>query len=276
MKACLTWIWKFLLSIARAIVYACCKGCLSKPKTPTKFVVSVKSSSRARLRWRPVGGTLLNPNKYEVQYRVAGSGNDFETVYEGDEAQYMLLGLKPGCAYEARVRTSNFRDASAFSDPVKFSTLRLPGVGDGGSGPLSNSSSYNWTQTDNDVILTCPLPEKTSTKQVKINFKTRHVRFEIAGEEQKVLLDGSTCHPVKVDDCTWYKDDGDIKILLYKVKIGKMWDCAIKGHPQIDTSVKEKGQSGPGFGAQSPGFGANSSATSMSMENFLAEMKKSN
>lgn len=95
---------------------------------------------------------------------------------------------------------------------------------------------YEWSQTLRDVTLSIALPAGVSNKrQITVVFKPDRLRVQFKGHES-AAIDGELDKRIKVEDSTWYMEEGKLKVELVKVKSDEWWKCVIRGHKEIDTT----------------------------------------
>lgn len=79
------------------------------------------------------------------------------------------------------------------------------------------------------------MPENSNKRSVTVVFKPSHLHVQFKGQE-KPIIDGELYNRVKVEDSTWYLEDGCLKIDMQKVKSDEWWKSVCKGDPEIDTT----------------------------------------
>ena len=89
------------------------------PAAPAAPTVSGTSSTSLAVAWTaPATADRPPVSDYDVQYRVAASGDAFaDAGYDGTSTATALEGLRPGTAYEVQVRAHNDEGTSAWSAP---------------------------------------------------------------------------------------------------------------------------------------------------------------
>lgn len=68
-----------------------------------------------------------------------------------------------------------------------------------------------------------------------MKFKPDHLHVEFKGQE-KPIIEGKLHKRIKVEDSTWYIEDGKLKIDMAKVKVDEWWKHVCEGDPEIDTT----------------------------------------
>lgn len=72
---------------------------------------------------------------------------------------------------------------------------------------------YKWTQTLQELSVSLP-SNSAKSKQIKFQVKKRHLFVQVLDQ---VVIDGDLYADVKVEDCTWTLDSGEVCIHLEKV-----------------------------------------------------------
>ena len=87
------------------------------PAAPAAPTVTATSSTSLAVAWTAPATADRPPlSDYDVQYRVAASGDAFaDAGYDGTSTATALEGLRPGTAYEVQVRAHNDEGTSAWS-----------------------------------------------------------------------------------------------------------------------------------------------------------------
>jgi hypothetical protein len=65
--------------------------------------------------------------------------------------------------------------------------------------------------------------------------KPSHLRIEFKGRDEPVV-NGELHKRIKVEDSTWYLEDGSLKLELSKMTKEEWWSCVCVGDVEIDTS----------------------------------------
>ncbi len=79
---------------------------------------------------------------------------------------------------------------------------------------------YEWSQTLKEVTLTLALPEGCNKRGVAVTFKPEHLKVVLKGN---TVVDGALHKRIKVEDSTWYLEDGKLRIDLAKGKGDEWW-----------------------------------------------------
>lgn len=94
------------------------------PGPPDAPTVSGSSSSSLEATWRQPSNDGPAIRDYDVQYRVANSGDAFEDAgHEGRSRSIAFTGLVPSAEYAVQVRASNAEGAGAWSPPGRGTTF---------------------------------------------------------------------------------------------------------------------------------------------------------
>lgn len=102
--------------------------------------------------------------------------------------------------------------------------------------PVVKPPVYTFKQTLSDVTVSFPLPEGVNKRGIKVTFKPTHLKVEVKGE---VMVDKPLKKRIKVEDSTWYLEDGALKVELFKSKGEEWWSAVCEGDPEIDTSAQQ-------------------------------------
>eukprot|EP00747_Dinoflagellata_sp_TGD_P034060 gnl/TRDRNA2_/TRDRNA2_137028_c0_seq2.p1 gnl/TRDRNA2_/TRDRNA2_137028_c0~~gnl/TRDRNA2_/TRDRNA2_137028_c0_seq2.p1 ORF type:complete len:561 (+),score=138.59 gnl/TRDRNA2_/TRDRNA2_137028_c0_seq2:125-1684(+) len=86
---------------------------------------------------------------------------------------------------------------------------------------------YSWSQNGEDVQITFPLPKPVLKKSVNVTFKPSTLQVAVDGD---LLLDGSLCGKVEVDECTWCLPNGgrELQVTLTKQNGDSRWQNLLK------------------------------------------------
>lgn len=72
---------------------------------------------------------------------------------------------------------------------------------------------YKWRQSQSHVEVFLPLPDGIPTNKAIVSIKPRHISVEF---DEKPLLCGTLYRDIKVEESTWYIQDGMMEIILMK------------------------------------------------------------
>ncbi|KEG09703.1 nuclear movement protein [Trypanosoma grayi] len=95
--------------------------------------------------------------------------------------------------------------------------------------------TYSFGQGDTEVIVTIPLPEKTTSKMISVEITTSTLTVSIKGKPP--IISGELYKPVKASECTWCIEDKRILVItLVKTNFQyeEWWPCVTVGERQID------------------------------------------
>jgi len=93
---------------------------------------------------------------------------------------------------------------------------------------------YNWSQGTNEVQIQFKLPKNTSAKQIKVDFKSTHLKITIKDEP---FFEADFCEKIKVDDTYWTCEDANSLVLFICKLTDLIWKSAFKGEKEIDTKT---------------------------------------
>eukprot|EP00934_Nitzschia_sp_Nitz4_P008038 Nitzschia sp. Nitz4//scaffold2_size372955//314903//315904//NITZ4_000462-RA/size372955-processed-gene-0.537-mRNA-1//-1//CDS//3329546895//8028//frame0 len=136
----------------------------------------------------------------------------------------------PQASDKPEVPTPESTDASA----ATAEAATPPPVGNGGTVP----GKYVWTQTLQEVSVTCPLPDNTRGRDLKVVMTKSKLSISLKGPNVTPIVDGPLCKSILVDDSFWTVEDGNRLVLsLQKSNQMEWWDCVVKGDPTIDVKT---------------------------------------
>lgn len=92
---------------------------------------------------------------------------------------------------------------------------------------------YEWSQTLKDVTVSLPLPEGCAKRGVAVTFRPDRLRVVLKGT---TVVDGALHRRIKVEDSTWYLEDGKLRLDMVKAKGDEWWKQVCEGDPEIDTT----------------------------------------
>lgn len=103
----------------------------------------------------------------------------------------------------------------------------------------SQTDTYYWTQTLEEVSVYIPIDKACNKKNMKIDLGISHCRVANA-DGSKVYIDDDWCDKIHVDDSSWVIVDEQkekvLQLTLLKWKnTQNWWDCLVKNEPKIDT-----------------------------------------
>lgn len=98
-------------------------------------------------------------------------------------------------------------------------------------------ATYKWGQDLHELTVHVPVPAGTKAKMMDISITKTKLKVGLKG--QPAILDGELFEPVKVDDCIWNMEGGEVDITLQKGEGMHWWKCVLKGEPEIDVQKVE-------------------------------------
>ncbi|ESS28895.1 nuclear movement protein domain containing protein [Toxoplasma gondii GAB2-2007-GAL-DOM2] len=87
---------------------------------------------------------------------------------------------------------------------------------------------YEWEQSLDEVHLYLKPPEGAKAKDLDIKITPTTLTVGLKGKPP--LFSAPTESTVNVDPSVWMIEDGELHILLVKMKKGEVWNAALKGH----------------------------------------------
>ena len=92
---------------------------------------------------------------------------------------------------------------------------------------------YDWSQSINEVTMQIPIPEGTTSKQMQIDIKAKHLFVKIKGQDQPII-DGELQEKVKIDDSFWSIEDKKYVNITFEKAYEAIWKTVIIGDKEID------------------------------------------
>lgn len=138
----------------------------------------------------------------------------------------------------------------------------------------NNQKVYEWEQSLEEVIIYIDsppeLPKKHTASYILVDILPNRLRVGLKGGDRK-FIDEKTFDKVKVNESSWYLDEGVITIVLAKCFRGQTWEGVLCGHSaagdgcdsarniqeSIDPFTKQEMQRTlmlERFGEENPGF----------------------
>ncbi len=97
------------------------------PAEPTVEAAATDGHTSLDITWTAPSNTGPAITDYDVQYRVAGSEDDFaDSSHDGVATQTTITDLSPGVTYEVQVRATNDEDAGPWSTSGEGATSAAP------------------------------------------------------------------------------------------------------------------------------------------------------
>jgi hypothetical protein len=137
---------------------------------------------------------------------------------------------------------------------------------------------YEWDQTLEEIRIYIKPPPQITAKQISCKITSTHLSLGLKGAE-KPFIDEDFFSKVKIDESSWMMSDGEIEVNLQKCNKAETWDCALKGHGELNPFVKGEVQKQlmlERFGEENPGFdfsGADFSGSVPDPRNFMGGVK---
>lgn len=150
----------------------------------------------------------------------------------------------------------------------KRSTFQAP-VGARNLGPVTAKGSekgryefrhngqliYEWEQTLDDVNIYIRPPAGVTTDMIDCAITPSRIRLGLTGNPP--FLDEQTFGPVIEQESYWTFVDGEIAILLQKMRKGETWEAALVGRGMVDPFTRQEIQKSlmlERFQEENPGF----------------------
>lgn len=92
---------------------------------------------------------------------------------------------------------------------------------------------YSWSQSVTDVTIGVRLPQHTKSRDLKIDFKSQHIKVYLKGQK---LLDGELYDKIKADESFWTMEDECLLVLTLEKGQENIWKTIIKGDQEIDAT----------------------------------------
>lgn len=100
----------------------------------------------------------------------------------------------------------------------------------------AKTDKYNWSQSIKNVDVQVPLPKGTTSRQIIVEIKTKHLKVLIKGQSTPII-DGELCERVKVEDSFWSIEDAQFLNLNFEKASEVIWKQVIVGDAEIDTKT---------------------------------------
>lgn len=113
---------------------------------------------------------------------------------------------------------------------------------------------YEWEQTLDEVNIYVKPPPVTSD-MIECKFKPSRVTVGLRGNPP--FIDEATYGPIVVEESYWTLADGELSILLQKMRKGETWEAALVGRGTVDPFTKQEIQKEmmlERFQEENPGF----------------------
>lgn len=96
-----------------------------------------------------------------------------------------------------------------------------------------STDKYNWSQNMSEVTIQIPIPEGTTSKQLDIKIKSKHLFVKLKAED-KPIIDGELQEKVKVEDSFWNIEDKKYINITFEKAYEAIWKGVIVGDQEID------------------------------------------
>ena len=98
----------------------------------------------------------------------------------------------------------------------------------------AKTAKYNWSQSINNVDVQVKLPKGTTSKQLIVTIKPKHLKVQIKGQPEP-LIDGELCERVKSEDSFWSVEDEEFLNFNFEKQGEVIWKSVLVGDDEIDT-----------------------------------------
>jgi len=85
------------------------------------------------------------------------------------------------------------------------------------------------------VDVQIPIPQGTTSKQVEVKIKAKHLSAGLKG--QAPIVEGELCEKVKVEDSFWSIDGNRYLNINFEKAYEAIWKCVVLGDEEIDTKT---------------------------------------
>lgn len=96
--------------------------------------------------------------------------------------------------------------------------------------------TYSYSQTENEVVVTFPLPPGTTSKQIDVKISTTQLSCGIKGKEEK-LLQGQLFKPIKAEESMWTVEEKKFLVVTLtktNMQYEEWWPHVVTSEPQMD------------------------------------------
>jgi len=115
------------------------------------------------------------------------------------------------------------------------------------------TDKYSWSQDLHNVVVQIPLPQGTTSRQLTVRIKAKHVFVSWKGKESEPIIEGELCEKVKVDDSLWSIEDGRYLNINFEKAYEAIWNCMIKGDKEIDPKTVDNSKRVEDFDLETQG-----------------------
>jgi hypothetical protein len=100
-----------------------------------------------------------------------------------------------------------------------------------------NYETYDFTQSDSEVVVHIPVPQGTSSKNVVVEMSTYKILIAMRGVTDHPILAGTFYKPVKAEDSTWTIEDKKLLVVTIaksNLQYEEWWPHVTTSERQID------------------------------------------
>lgn len=112
--------------------------------------------------------------------------------------------------------------------------------------------NYSWAQTAFEVSCQIRIPEGTSSKDLDIVIKPKHLYVRIKSSN-KVIIDGNLPEKVKVDDSFWCVEEKKFISITFEKAYEAIWKSLIEGDHEIDPKTVDNSKKVEEFDLETQG-----------------------
>ena len=97
---------------------------------------------------------------------------------------------------------------------------------------------YMWSQSDSEVVVSVPVPEGTTGKQIDVLITPSSLRCGVKG--QPPVLSGSLYKPIKAEDSTWTVEGRRLLVITLtktNMQYEEWWPHVCTNEPQMDVKT---------------------------------------
>lgn len=173
-------------------------------------------------------------------------------------------------------------DSDQSATPLNTSPPNAPAVGKTTKHPsipnryifnFGQQKIYEWEQTLEEVTICIdapPLPSVHPASYIIVNIAANKLQVGLKGHD-RYFIDENTFDKVKVEESSWYLDDGVITIILCKAFRGQTWEGVLNGHARLKSQNTNTNTSGAAIQERVDPFVKQEMQKSMMLERFQEE-----
>mmetsp|Transcript_14099 Transcript_14099/g.40442 ORF Transcript_14099/g.40442 Transcript_14099/m.40442 type:complete len:230 (+) Transcript_14099:332-1021(+) len=172
-------------------------------------------------------------SEYSKFDRIDDSDDDVSSGGRGESAGDGHVASSVGSAVGA-APTSAAAAAAAVPAPIR---TKMTKKNDDGRYifECNGIKIYEWEQSLEEVNMYIEAPPGVQASQLRCNIRTNRLQIGLRGSD-RFFIDEETYSKVKIDDSSWYLDDGGvINIVLAKVYRGETWESPLLGRDGGDS-----------------------------------------